>query len=267
MEIPLLGGDVTDGLVRVGDTVRRPPSHVSPAVAMLLRELESVGFDRAPRHLGIDERGRHILTFIDGTVAGRPWPEWVALEESAVSVAHLVRAYDDAAARVGVPAWAQELVPIEPAGIPASAATAPTLIGHMDITPENVVFAEGESLALIDFDLARPATPVEEVCNLLQWWGAWMPPEDREAVMRDVDHLTHGRRIVDAYGLSAADRATIVDVFSNEVARVWHLMRWRSEHLGGGWRRMWEAGVGDRIVRRKAWVRDQASALRRAVEG
>jgi hypothetical protein len=35
--------------------------------------------------------------------------------------------------------------------------------------------------------------------------------------------------------------------------------------LGGGWQRMWEEGVGDRILRRAQWLRDNATELQRAV--
>ena len=43
-EIPLAGGDVTEGVVRIGDTVRRPAGPHSPLVHALLRHLEAAGF-------------------------------------------------------------------------------------------------------------------------------------------------------------------------------------------------------------------------------
>jgi hypothetical protein len=57
-EIPLLGGDVTEGLVRVGNTLRRPSGPHSTAIAAYLRHLESAGITESPRHLGIDDKGR-----------------------------------------------------------------------------------------------------------------------------------------------------------------------------------------------------------------
>lgn len=260
-EVPLLGGDVTEGVVRVGDTVRRPRSSVSDAVAAVLHHLEAVGFEGAPRHLGVDRRGRDVLTFVDGQVAGRPWPAWVAEEDRLVSLARLLRRFHDAAEPLGVPAWAASIPAPEPEGIPLLDVGAPTLLGHRDITPENVVFREGRAAALIDFDLLAPTTRVAELANLLLWWGPWMPAADREAAMRGADPVRRGRLALDAYRASGADRAAIVPVSLHLAERSWHLMRWRAEHHGGGWARMWAGGVGDRILRRRDWLAAHAEAL------
>ena len=71
-EIPLLGGDMTRGVVRVGGTVRRPVRPHTPAVHALLRHLEAADFEGAPRVLGVDARNREVLTYLPGVVARRP---------------------------------------------------------------------------------------------------------------------------------------------------------------------------------------------------
>jgi len=200
IEVPLLGGDVTEGVVRVGDTVRRPTGPHSPRVRLVLEHLASVGFTGCPRWLGTDERGRDMLTFVPGEVAGRPWPAWVADDQRICSVARLVRAYDDAMAPLGLPALATgdlASLPLPPETPPLTPGP-PELIGHLDVTPENVVFREGKAIALIDFDLARPATRVEEMCNVLLWWAPLMPPADREPVVADVDAVRRAVLLVNA---------------------------------------------------------------------
>src|SRR4051812_5878470 len=67
-ELPLAGGAISAGVVRAGDTVRRPHNDMTQEV---LVHLERAGFDAAPRWLGVDEQGRDILTWIDGD----PYPE------------------------------------------------------------------------------------------------------------------------------------------------------------------------------------------------
>lgn len=257
-EAPLAGGDVTEGVVRVGRTVRRPTGPHSPLVHAVLQHLEAVGFAGAPRFLGIDERGREVLTFVEGEVAGRPWPAWYAEDARAASVARLLRAYDDAAVSLPLSDWVS---PGDPPGMPPRAAGVPTLVGHLDVTPENVVFRAGRAVALLDFDLARPATRGEEVANLLLWWAPLQPPEDRPAAARDIDVFARAALLVDAYGLHGEERERVVDLQLNQADRSWHRLRWNAEHLGGGWQRMWADGVGERIVRRRAWLVAHAERL------
>src|SRR5215204_6333981 len=91
-ETQLGGGTSNRGLVvRVGDTVRRPQHAGSPGVHALLRHLQQVGFDGAPRYLGQDERGREVLSYIEGDVATDPYPAWALTDSALVSVAEFLR--------------------------------------------------------------------------------------------------------------------------------------------------------------------------------
>lgn len=262
-EVPLLGGDVTDGVVRVGDTVRRAVGDHTPTVHRMLRHLEHVGFDGAPRVLGFDDSGREILTYVDGEVAGRPWPSWVADAERGRSVARLLRRLDDAMIALGLPEGAG--AGPRPEGSPEPVGPAPLFIGHRDVTPENTVFREGEAAALIDFDLARPSSRVDEVVNLLLWWSGWQAPQDRDSVFDGVDVGQRARELVDAYGLDDEARRWLVPASISVAQRSWFSMRERAQRLGGGWRRMWDDGVGEAIRRREAWLRDAAESLEGAL--
>ena len=265
-EIPLAGGDVTEGVVRVGDTVRRPVGPHSPLVHALLRHLESVGFEGAPRYLGIDGAGREVLSYIDGEVAGRPRPAWIADEARLASVGRLVRAYDDAAASFTPPPDALPgAAPAEPAGLPPAPAYPPELIGHVDITPENVVFRNGEAYALIDFDLAQPATRADEMFNVMLWWAPLFDPRDIDPLLRQVDVPRRTRMLADSYGLSGTDRERVAEVAILRTRRSWYLMKQRAETQGGGWQRMWDEGVGDVIKRREAWLDRHAATLTAAL--
>jgi hypothetical protein len=266
VEIPLAGGDVTEGVVRVGDTVRRPVGPHSPLVHALLAHLELVGFEGAPRFLGIDGSGREVLSYIDGEVAGRPRPPWIADETRLASVGRLVRAYDDAAASFASPPDAlPDTLPDDPPGIPPAPAYPPELIGHVDITPENVVFRDGRAHALIDFDLAKPATRADEMLNAMLWWAPLSDPRDVDPLLQHVDVPARARILADAYGLSGTDRERVIEVAVLRTRRSWHLMKRRAETHGGGWQRMWDEGVGDVIKRREAWLDRHASTLAAAL--
>ena len=265
-EIPLAGGDVTEGVVRVGDTVRRPVGPHSPLVHALLTHLESVGFAGAPRFLGVDRAGREVLSYVEGEVAGRPRPAWIADEGRLASVGRLVRAYDDAAAPfVPPPGALPGTEPAGPPGIPPAPSYPPELIGHVDITPENVVFRDGGAYALIDFDLAKPATRADEMFNAMMWWAPLADPRDVDPLLQGVDVPRRARILADAYGLSGADRERVIEVAVVRSRRSWHLMKERAETLGGGWQRMWDDGVGDVIKRREAWLDQHGPELTAAL--
>ncbi len=64
----LTGGNVGARVVRVGNTVRRPAGFWSPSVDAFLRHLNEVGYEGAPRSLGFDSTGRHVVEYIEGDV-------------------------------------------------------------------------------------------------------------------------------------------------------------------------------------------------------
>lgn len=249
VEMPLPGGDVTEGVVRVGDTVRRPMGPHTPAVHGLLRHLESVGFDGAPRVLGVDERGREILTWVPGETPHHPMPWYAATREALAGVARLLRRYHDAVASYEPPPgalWDDRAV--------SALDDEPEIIGHCDVTPDNVVFRGGEPAALIDFDLARPTTRLYDVVTTLRHWAPIADPADRDARLYAANVGARMRLFCDAYGLDRAGRRRLLPAARLRFERSYEAMRFRAEHLGGGWARIWRGGVGLRIRRAQDWL-------------
>jgi hypothetical protein len=78
--VPLTGGSETQGIVRVGDTVRRPLRPSSLTVQAYLAHLRDTGFTGAPLPLGVDEQGREVLSFVPGEV-----PRWPRCPRSAAA--------------------------------------------------------------------------------------------------------------------------------------------------------------------------------------
>ena len=149
MEVPLLGGRITPGVVRIGETVRRPQGAHSEFVHALLLHLEGSRFDAAPRYLGIDDQGREVLSYIEGEV---PDNLDAGLQDTAlVAAARLLRRFHDATAGSEL-AGDQEVV------------------CHNDISPVNTVFVAGRPTALIDFDMARPSPRIRDVSYGLFLW-------------------------------------------------------------------------------------------------
>ena len=139
-EVELTGGTANQGLVvRVGDTVRRPWRPTTPATHALLRHLEQVGFDGAPRLLGVDDQGREVLTYLPGEAVAPPYPAWALSRPALESVARLLRRYHDAVESFDGSAHTWQL-PVPPRFTTG-------LVSHNDPNLDNIVFRDGVAAA------------------------------------------------------------------------------------------------------------------------
>jgi hypothetical protein len=254
--VELPKGDVTAGVVRIGDTVRRPHQPSSEFVAAFLEHLASVGFDAAPRYLGRDRQGRDVLTFLDGDVPGDPVPAWAAADGVLPSVGALVRRLHEAADG-WVPALAPPTVPDRPpAPLPDGESR---LISHRDVTPQNVIFRNGAAVGLVDFDLVGVTTRAIDLANTAMHWVPLRDPADRDAVYDGIDVAGRIALLVDGYSIAGNDRrgdvdaARFLDGCALRFAGLYRTMQWNADNLGGGWARMWAEGAGDVIRRRAQW--------------
>ncbi|MFH8387968.1 phosphotransferase family protein [Kitasatospora sp. NPDC018058] len=162
-EVPLPGGRITPGVVRVGRTVRRPATASSAFVAQLLGELQRQGFTGAPRHLGFDEANRQILSYLPGRVPAR-FQRWTDPQVSAAGA--LLRAFHEATRG-------------------STLAGRHPVVCHHDPGPNNTVFSDdGVPVAFIDFDTAAPGDPLEDLGYM-----AWTCSSRSPCLMRHgVDH-------------------------------------------------------------------------------
>ncbi len=156
-EVPLVGGNDSE-VVRVGSTVRRTSKPWSPAVRWLLEHLHAQGFNGAPRFLGVDERGRDVLTFMEGDVGNYPLTAAMRSDLALQNAADLVRQFH----------LAQQLDMAEVAMLPwRNVYDDPErweVICHNDIAPYNLVYSSVPS-SMIDFDNAGPGPRVWDVAH------------------------------------------------------------------------------------------------------
>jgi 8-oxo-dGTP pyrophosphatase MutT (NUDIX family) len=152
----LEGGNV-GGAVRIGRTVRRPTGPWTPAVHRLLRHLHNRRLRGVPDVIGVDARGREVLTYLAGTV--------LDVDTELLTDAQLA----------DLTSWARELHaavdsfddvgPWRFFGVPS-----PTLVAHNDLAPYNVCFEGDRLTGVFDWDLAGPSTPLLELAHLA-WSG------------------------------------------------------------------------------------------------
>lgn len=255
-EVPLAGGMGSGGaVVRVGDTVRRPVRPHSAAVAAFLRHLEAVGFEGAPRHLGQDEQGREVLTFIEGDVGVPPFPAWVADEGILLGVARLQRALHQAAASFVAPpdaAWDRPNLP----------ATGPgAVVCHNDLCVENVVVRDGRVVAFIDFDFAAPSDPLLDIAIAARHWVPMRDPLDVDPDLRDIDQVARFLAFCAEHELDRAQRQAVVAHLGAFLDRALVSMRTRAESGQVAYIRAWEAGYPNQNRRSRAWVDRHAGQL------
>ncbi|MFI6624559.1 aminoglycoside phosphotransferase family protein [Streptomyces sp. NPDC050528] len=203
-EVPLPGGRITPGVVRVGDTVRRPTTQASPFVARLLGHLAQRGFTGAPRHLGLDETGRDTFSYLPGHVPAR-FRHWT--DEQITAAGALLRSFHDATRGSAL---------AEPCAV----------VCHHDPGPNNTVFRDELPVAFIDFDTAAPGDPLEDVGYAAWTWCVSSRPTAPPVSVQ----AAQVRLLADAYGLVASDRGKLVDAMLNRQTRnaSWWLAR-----LGG----------------------------------
>jgi hypothetical protein len=255
-ELPLAGGMGSGGaVVRVGDTVRRPVRPWSATVAAFLRHLEAVGFDGAPRHLGRDDRGREILSFIEGDVGVPPFPRWVADDAILLGVARLQRELHAAAATFTPPAdaaWDRANLPDLGPG---------AIVCHNDLCVENVVVRNGRVVAFIDFDFAAPNDPLLDIAIAARHWVPMRDPVDLDPALRGIDQVRRFGAFSAEHGLDRAQRAAVVAHLGAFLDRALVSMRTRAASGLPAYVAAWEAGYPEQNRRSRAWVDANGAAL------
>lgn len=252
-----LAGNVSTA-VRIGATVRRSTGPWTPAVHALLRYLEEVGFDGAPRVLGIDERGREVLAYEPGEVPRHAGPE-IATDGVLVEVGRLLRRYHDAVSGFELPpgvAWYH-------AGIPGPV----TVVCHNDISPRNTVFRGGRPVAFLDWDFASAAPPAWDVAHV-----AWqfVPLTDAAGCARHgwsspPDRLRRLRTLCNAYELAEKDRRRFARLVARRIAVTASGIEERAAEGNPAFERLVAAGIPALVRADQEWVEQHTQQLEAAL--
>jgi len=254
-EEPLAGGNVTPGVVRVGDTVRRPAGPWTPAVHAVLTHLESVGYPHAPRSLGLDERGRHVVEHVPGEVADTfPPPRW-PYREALVRIGRVVRSLHDALEGFVPPPdvrWNRVIPPDRE-----------ELVVHHDLAPWNLVRGPGEvdgaRLVVIDWDLVAPGTRLWDLSYAAH---AFVPLAPGTRTARAAVGLC---ALADGYDLDEPGRRELAGLLARRTRSMYDLLRRGAAAGSQPWAGLWEAGHGRSWLADTAWIDEHEEDLRRAL--
>lgn len=259
-----LGGSHSE-VVRVGETVHRVARPWASSVHDLLRHLDQEGFDGAPRALGFDNKGREVLSYIDGEAGqgdrlipdqgGRfdnLLPAFVWRDEALARLGALIREYHDAAATM---LWSDRewcFEPREPV----------ETVCHNELKPSNTIFRCGVPVAFIDWDTAAPGPRAWDLGFAAWFWVPFWRDEKCRAAGLPLGVAEKARRfrlLLEAYGCEpnvAIVRAG-VERISDFLGHIRRLAAEGSAHEVEARQR----GAVDELALEIAWVQHHAEAL------
>lgn len=238
----LAGGNVSTAVVRVGDTVRRPSGPWSRSVDALLSHLNAVGYDGAPRTLGFDELGRHVLEYIEGSVL-MPFEPGDHLA-AAHRVGTLIRDFHDASEEFTPPADAGWNVVITP--------DAEDLVIHHDLAPWNLVLG-GDRWVFIDWDNAGPGSRLWDLAYAAHGFIPLAPDTDATSAIQRLAALADG------YRLDQNGRSNLAEMLVPRIMSMYDLLRAGHDLGTQPWARLWAEGHG------RVWL-DNAEYAERHLE-
>ncbi|RLQ90059.1 aminoglycoside phosphotransferase family protein [Planomicrobium sp. Y74] len=156
-EEKLVGGNVSD-VYRLGKTVRREMKPESPQIHQLLNHLEKKGYHYAPKFLGMDDKDREILTFIEGVAGNYPLKKYMLSDDSLKEIGKMLRLYHEAVIDF----------PFDDSWQPLDLTPQPfEVLCHNDFAVYNIIFNEGKPAGIIDFDVAGPGPRLWDVAYTL----------------------------------------------------------------------------------------------------
>lgn len=263
-DVEVLAGGVGNAgaVVRVGAHVLRPTSEHTPAIHGLLAHVRAQGFTGVPEVVGVEPDGRERLVFIPGDVALPPYPSWSLTDQVLASTAARLRGFHDAAAGFVLPTgatWSDEMVDPHPGpgAVPC----------HNDVCPENVVYRDGEVVAILDFEFAAPGRRVWDLASLVRMCGPVDEPENAARSGRGHLDAAHRSRVAaDGYGLDARGRADLLDALAGQMTSGGEFVKRRMARGEQAFIDMWEhCGGQARYDRRRQWFADQRPRFERAL--
>lgn len=252
----LADGESASGSVnqvtRSGDVVLRPMGHWSSSVHELLRYLENTGFEYAPRYFGVDSNSqRERLSYLEGEVALRPWPEVLRSVDGLEQIAGMLKKYHQVVTNFEPSIGHWHLSDRE---VPAS-----PIIRHGDIGPWNMVWDGNRLVGMIDWDFAESGTILEDLAQTA-WHCIPLKPPKRLSKTGDLSESQEKRfdHFCNAYGVSKeAVLKCLPDVQNLEVVR----MRTHGARGIEPWKTFLERGDAEIVQEDSEWLGQNMDTL------
>lgn len=190
LESQLVVGKTATEVVRIDNTVRRSVGSNSEFSHAVLKLLEAKGYGHAPRFLGIDEKGREILTFMAGEVHHGEM-NWT--DAQLIKVVQMLKDFHDATAGSELTEGSE-------------------VVCHNDVAPWNTILENEVPIAFIDFDDVSPGNRADDLAYMI-WTFLELGSEVSGSVQaKRIQTISEG------YGFS--DRRKLIDAVLEQQERI-----------------------------------------------
>ena len=224
-EQELAGGNVSESVVRIGSTVRKPWTDSTPSVFGFMTAVREAGVD-LPAVIGRDEQGRQVTEFVPGRLAIEAEP----LTQSELHrVGAMVRAIHDASQTFTPPPGAQWTTAIPSPG--------EDLICHNDLAPWNLII--GDRWTFIDWDAAAPSTRLWDLAYAAQAFTLSDPDQAPVEAARNLSAF------VDGYNADEDLRQGLPEAMYRRATAMYQLLKSSNDAGFEPWSSMYTDGHGD----------------------
>jgi len=236
-EIPFTSGESNQKVVKVGDTVRKEPSENSELVREVMAVLSNNNFQYSPKYLGIDQKGREIMTYIEGEQMNHT-EITVDLMKQTLKVLkqfHNIFSTSDLSQD-------QETVL------------------HTDYAPWNLIVKEGKLVGVIDFDKVIPGKRIYDVAYIC--WNL-LDIGSKNSNFTEEEILKYLPILINAYG--EIDTSEFVDVLLSEQNRILLERELRVKEVEEGEEKEYREGICEDIKKQIEWVKRNRLNIEKAL--
>lgn len=192
-EILLTGGRITNGVVKIKNTVHRPIKPNADFTHRVLQSLQKDHVSFVPKYLGQDEQNREILTYLEGDCPADLGDFSISQCQKAAQMIKIIHSS------------CQDLIPHKSA----------LCICHGDLSPCNFIFSDDLPCGVIDWDTAHLGDPLSDLGYAIWLWSDMGSPHTPVTEI-----FQKFKAMADAYGLSKNRYPDLLNAIQSQMQRI-----------------------------------------------
>ncbi len=237
-EIPFASGESNQKVVKVGNTVRKEPSENSELVRKVMTVLSNNNFQYSPKHLGIDQKEREIMTYIEGQQMNHTEITLGLMRQTL----EVLKQFHDIFSTSELSQDQETLL-------------------HTDYAPWNLIVKEGKLVGVIDFDKVTPGKRIYDVAYIC--WNL-LDIGSKDSNFTEEEIFKYLPILINAYG--EIDTFEFVDVLLSEQNRILLERELRVKEVEEGEEKQYREGICEDIKKQIGWVERNRGNIDEALE-